>query len=702
MIKRTAKDIRAHMPRLRSPRRPKAGVHWAAAIFVLLVLLATPLLRGAFGQRNSGKQKAQPRMLSAIPRATDSAARMPNVPTNLNVSGIAGIAGPQMMPLSIRAATGAFGVPAKPVIPHAPTLGQSQARSLAASLPRPFGGPGVVAPNLSPWSFVASYPLGPIEAPCVASDGTYAYSGGGFNGGGTNAFYRYDPVANAWTVLPNIPTALYATRGVYAANTNSFYIFGGYDGTSILDTTYIYNINTSTWTIGAPMPSGRYFPNVAYYEGNGKIYVIGGFNPQFSEETQVWEYDPVANTWDTSRAPIPTPMGGSGTSIVGQYIYLVGSWNDGAGSTLHYRNDILSNSWTAMAPLPVNIYEPGAAAVNTQIYIFGGGSLPPLSYTNTFIYDTVSNTWTVGPNMHKPRSFTAGTAIGTRLLVVGGYDSSRAERTDTCETADGGSTPTPTPTPTGTPTATPTPTPGSCEFRVLIVHADIVQPTMLQDQILAEPGVTQVDLFDAFSGTPTLGQLQQYDIVFAFSNNPWADNVDMGDVLADYEDGGGVVVVGAFAWLVGPWNLGGRWMNERYTPYNITGDEFFSDDTANITDPFHPLMQGVSSLSAFYRTGATLSSGAASVAIWTDGPSAIAYKTNNGRTAVGINAYLGSNPTAFSGDWGRVIVNAVRWLRNCQGGTPTPTPTATATATPTATPRHTPTPRPRPTPAPRP
>jgi hypothetical protein len=127
----------------------------------------------------------------------------------------------------------------------------------------------------------------------------------------------------------------------------------------------------------------------------------------------------------------------------------------------------------------------------------------------------------------------------------------------------------------------------------------------------------------------------------------------MGDVLADYEDGGGVVVVGDSAWLVGPWNLG-------YTPYNITGDMFFSDDTVNITDPSHPLMQGVSSLSAFYRTGATLTSGAASVAMWTDGPSAVAYKTNNGRTAVGINAYLGSNPTAFSGVWGRVIVNAGR------------------------------------------
>ena len=84
---------------------------------------------------------------------------------------------------------------------------------------------------------------------------------------------------------------------------------------------------------------------------------------------------------------------------------------------------------------------------------------------------------------------------------------------------------------------------------------------MLQSQILAEPGVTQVDLFDAGNGTPTLAQLQQYDIVFGFTGGSWNDAVAMGNALADYEDGGGVVVVGTYAWdNNGPQNLQGRWM----------------------------------------------------------------------------------------------------------------------------------------------
>jgi hypothetical protein len=204
---------------------------------------------------------------------------------------------------------------------------------------------------------------------------------------------------------------------------------------------------------------------------------------------------------------------------------------------------------------------------------------------------------------------------------------------------------------------------GSCDFRMLIAYADLGQPTMLRDQILAEPHITQVDLFDAASGTPTLQQLQQYNIVFAFSNSAWNNAVGMGNVLADYQDGGGVVVVGTFAWDVTGGLLQGRWITGGYSPYNPTDLSTFSNNTANITQPSHALMRGVSSLGAFFRNGVSLTSGASAVAMWTDLPSAaasaVAYKTNNGTTAVGISAYLGNQ---FSGQWGHVIVNAGRWL----------------------------------------
>ena len=315
---------------------------------------------------------------------------------------------------------------------------------------------------LQPWTLVANYPV-VIEAPAVASDGIFAYSAGGFEGelgGISNGFFRYDPVANAWTSLPPIPTAVGAARGVYAANTNSFYVFGGFDRNNALNITQIFNFGTNTWSTGAAMPAPRFFSNLAYDSITGKIFVIGGFHATgVPEDSQTWEYDPVLNTWNTTRANIPVGMGGSATSIAGQFIYLVGTWNNFAASNVHYRYDITGNTWTAMAVAPAPVYEAAGAAIGGQTYVIGGGN-PTSPQNSTYVYDIASNTWSTGPNLNVARSFTAGTAIGARLLVVGGgIGGPPPFVTDTVEITQGScGTPTPTATPGGTPIPTPTPT----------------------------------------------------------------------------------------------------------------------------------------------------------------------------------------------------------------------------------------------------
>ncbi len=79
--------------------------------------------------------------------------------------------------------------------------------------------------------------------------------------------------------------------------------------------------------------------------------------------------------------------------------------------------------------------------------------------------------------------------------------------------------------------ATPTATPGGCQFHVLIVYSDTGQPTQLQSEILAEPNIVACDLFDAQFNTPTLAQLQPYDIVVPFSNFPFV--CSMGLAITD-------------------------------------------------------------------------------------------------------------------------------------------------------------------------
>jgi hypothetical protein len=218
----------------------------------------------------------------------------------------------------------------------------------------------------------------------------------------------------------------------------------------------------------------------------------------------------------------------------------------------------------------------------------------------------------------------------------------------------------------GTSAATAAASPGA--YRVLIVQAGCEPPATLRGQIAAQPEVSSVGEFDACEGTPTAALLEQNDLVVSISDDQYADPNAFGDALADYVDSGGVVVQFAYdnwegASSTGPKSNGptGRFASGGYQPF-IPGDNPNDPTTLGSFDASSPLMQGVTELSSAYNTDPTLAPGANLVAHWADGRDAIAYK---GR-AVSVSAYVGDEegggPEQWSGDFGRLAVNAVRWL----------------------------------------
>jgi hypothetical protein len=223
---------------------------------------------------------------------------------------------------------------------------------------------------------------------------------------------------------------------------------------------------------------------------------------------------------------------------------------------------------------------------------------------------------------------------------------------------------------------------------VLIVYADTAAPTQLQSEILAEPGVAAVDLFDAQAGTPTLGQLQQYQIVVPYSNFPFLDADTLGNNLADYVDGGGVVVQYGFSHYGPgqPYGVNGRWVSGNYNPYSYSTNLQFNAFSLGTFNAGHPLMAGVTMLNSDFENLVSLAAGATEVAQDNFGDSLVAYRpVSGGHTTVGVTAYVGSDSTQ-SGDWGKVIVNAGRWLISGPCGTPTPTATASPTCQPGGSP----------------
>lgn len=145
------------------------------------------------------------------------------------------------------------------------------------------------------------------------------------------------------------------------------------------------------------------------------------------------------------------------------------------------------------------------------------------------------------------------------------------------------------------------------------------------------------------TGTPTLPQLQAYDALLCWTNSTPADTNAWGDVLADYVDAGGGVVVAVFAnsSTTTNRNIGGRWQ---------AGYEVIMDQSGNFSGagaglgtvhvPTHPIMNNVTTFTGgtigSRPTGTALEVGATLIASWSDGKVLVAEGANPKRVDLGF------------------------------------------------------------------
>jgi len=164
-----------------------------------------------------------------------------------------------------------------------------------------------------------------------------------------------------------------------------------------------------------------------------------------------------------------------------------------------------------------------------------------------------------------------------------------------------------------------------------------------------------VDYFDTRAATPTLAELQNYDCVYTWANFSYFDNVAMGDVLADYVDGGGTVVLGAFCTYTSGSFLSGRIMTVGYNPVvSPTGSNHFlsSNYAGDGTTAIH---NGVTAYECLYRDILVLQGAGMQDGSYLDGEIATAYRPDfkviytNGSGAAALGC---------TGDWPELIANA--------------------------------------------
>lgn len=125
--------------------------------------------------------------------------------------------------------------------------------------------------------------------------------------------------------------------------------------------------------------------------------------------------------------------------------------------------------------------------------------------------------------------------------------------------------------------------------------------TDVQTFLQASGQFASVDVIDCVTTTPTLADLAPYEAVLTWSNTDYFDPVALGDLLADFSDAGGAVVVTVFANTTAgaSRHLQGRWLTGGYEIMPAAqGNSSDAASLGSVLVPGHPIMAGVNAVSA--------------------------------------------------------------------------------------------------------
>jgi N-acetylneuraminic acid mutarotase len=190
--------------------------------------------------------------------------------------------------------------------------------------------------------------------------------------------WEYNSVTNTWT-----QKADFGVTGRYGAYSfvigNFAYCGGGYAGGAPV---YRFDLSrydpaTNTWTGRNPMPNteGRY--GAGNFALNGKGYVVGGYrNNSNGPVNDCWEYDPVANVWQT-KATLPSGVVGriwASSWSINNLGYIAGG-NDNGPTTYYkdcYEFNPTTNSWTQKANAPATFTVSASFVISNEAYVFNG------------------------------------------------------------------------------------------------------------------------------------------------------------------------------------------------------------------------------------------------------------------------------------------------------------------------------------------
>jgi hypothetical protein len=216
---------------------------------------------------------------------------------------------------------------------------------------------------------------------------------------------------------------------------------------------------------------------------------------------------------------------------------------------------------------------------------------------------------------------------------------------------------------------------------VLLLGAEFASDEPAVRSALASTGAlggATIRYVDTASSTPSLATLQQYSAVLAWTDYPPQNATALGNVLAQYVDGGGALVISTYS-TSSSWAIAGNIQTTGYDPFQVEPPGFGwagSGTTYHSLTSYTPsnsLFAGITGTPTYWTNAnyvnAPLSTGASLLGTDSFGNRVIAVNSKN--NVVGITIYpgfLGSQTT--DQQVYRLFANALLYAANRGGGQP--------------------------------
>jgi len=208
-------------------------------------------------------------------------------------------------------------------------------------------------------------------------------------------------------------------RYMFACNTNN-------TGHALCATTDIENLSLYGTIIPTVVTNAATLVRSTSATLNGEITHVGVQN--CDERGFEWGHHSGAETWAAKTALPATRADGCGAVVNGKFYWIGGYSPTGATVKVEvYEYDPVGNSWDTKTSIPdstPHTYAAVAAAYNGKIYVWGGiDSLGNRTYKDLRIYDVVGDSWSTGTDFPVTTGIDSASAIyyDGKIYIIGGY-----------------------------------------------------------------------------------------------------------------------------------------------------------------------------------------------------------------------------------------------------------------------------------------